>query len=153
MSCRMIGTVGLACLCELAGAASLPADAPSLTSAAVRVAGEVRFKKAAPIFLRLIALDADGKEVVAREQVIEPTPGDVARGSLRFEFAELAPGRYALKCFQDTNGNKKIDIGLFVPKEPWATYRLAKPKLRAPRFEEMAFDVVQDVTNADLLLR
>jgi uncharacterized protein (DUF2141 family) len=119
----------------------------------VRVAGEVRFKKSAPIFLRLIALDEGKTEVVVREQIIEPTKEDVARDAVHFEFAGLTPGRYALKCFQDTNGNKKIDIGLFGPKEPWATYRLAKPKLRAPRFEEMAFDAVQDVTNAHLILR
>jgi uncharacterized protein (DUF2141 family) len=119
----------------------------------VRVAGDIRFRKAAPIFLRLIALDESKKEVVVREQIIELTAEDVAHASIHFEFAGLPPGRYALKCFQDTNGNKKIDIGLFGPKEPWATYRLANPKLRAPRFEEMAFDAVQDVTNVHLILR
>jgi uncharacterized protein (DUF2141 family) len=119
----------------------------------VRVAGEVRFKKSAPIFLRLIALDEAKKEVVVREQIIDLTAEDIARASIHFELAGLAPGRYALKCFQDTNGNKKIDIGMFGPKEPWSTYRLARPKFRPPRFEEMAFDAVQDVTNAHLILR
>ncbi len=119
----------------------------------VRVAGEVRFKKSAPIFLRLITLDEAKKEVVVREQIIELTTDEVARATVHFEFAGLTPGRYALKCFQDTNGNKKLDIGLFGPKEPWATYRLAKPKLRPPRFEEMAFDAAQDVTDANLILR
>jgi uncharacterized protein (DUF2141 family) len=143
---------GAGCLAGLLLATLLPAE-ESPAPLSVRVAGEVRFKKSAPIFLRLIALDEAKKEVVVREQIIELTTDDVARAAIHFEFAGLTPGSYALKCFQDTNGNKKIDIGLFGPKEPWATYRLAKPKLRAPRFEEMAFDAVQDVTNADLILR
>ena len=125
-----------------------PPAPPSL-----RVAGEVRFEKSAPIFLRLIALDETKAEVVAREQIIELATEDVARGTVHYEFGGLAPGRYALKCFQDTNRNKKLDIGVFGPKEPWATYRLAKPKLRPPRFEEMAFDVAEDLTNAHLILR
>jgi uncharacterized protein (DUF2141 family) len=119
----------------------------------VVISGEVRFRKNAPIFLQLLELDQGKQERVAREQVIELVPEDVARGTVRYEFAGLPPGRYALKCFQDTNGNKKIDIGIFGPKEPWATYRLAKPKLRAPRFEEMAFDATHDVATADLTLR
>jgi uncharacterized protein (DUF2141 family) len=143
---------GAGCLAGLLLATVLLAGEPA-APASVRVAGEVRFKKSAPIFLRLIALDEAKTEVVVREQIIELTTEDVARATVHFQFAGLTPGRYALKCFQDTNGNKKIDIGLFGPKEPWATYRLAKPKFRAPRFEEMAFDAVQDVTDAHLILR
>ncbi len=143
---------GAGCLAGLLFGTTLTAEEPAVQPS-VRVAGEVRFKKSAPIFLRLIALDEAKTEVVVREQIIELATEDVARATIHFEFVGLTPGRYALKCFQDTNGNKKIDIGLFGPKEPWATYRLAKPKFRAPRFEEMAFDAAQDVTNADLILR
>ncbi len=124
------------------------ADAPSVT-----IGGEVRFEKRAPVFLQLLALDASGKETVARSQVITLEPEDVARRMVRFEFAGLAPGRYALKAFQDLNGNGKIDIGIFGPKEPWATYRLARPKLRPPRFEEMAFDAQTSVSDANLVMR
>jgi len=119
----------------------------------VTISGDVRPKKNAPVFLRLLALDSSGKEYVARERVIELTAADVARGSLRYEFAGLQPGSYALKAFQDTNGNKKLDIGVFGPKEPWATYRHARPKLRPPRFEEMAFDAQADVADAQLVMR
>jgi uncharacterized protein (DUF2141 family) len=119
----------------------------------VAIGGEVRIKKNAPVFLRLLELDEAGQERVAREQVIEFSAEDVERGTIRYEFVGLRPGRYAVKCFQDTNGNGKIDIGIFGPKEPWATFRSARPKLRAPRFEEMAFTVTHDVTDADLLLR
>jgi uncharacterized protein (DUF2141 family) len=137
-------------LTVLLSATLLGAGETSPPSTRVRVAGEVRFKKSAPIFLRLWTLDATGKEVLAREQVIELKPEDLTRRRVPFDFADLAPGRYALKCFQDTNGNRKIDIGMFGPKEPWCTYRFARPKFRAPRFEELAFDVAKDVTDIPL---
>jgi uncharacterized protein (DUF2141 family) len=128
-------------------------EEPASTGATVRIGGLVTFKKNGPLFLRLIDLDEAKRERVVREQVIEIQADGLARGSLRYEFAGLAPGRYAVKCFQDRNGNKKIDIGLFGPKEPWATYRLARPKMRAPRFEEMAFEAWTDVLDADLVMR
>ena len=137
----------------LLGGAVAGTSGQAVPAKTVTVGGEAHFEKAAPIFLQLLALDASGKEAVVREQVVALTPEDVARRRLGFAFADLAPGRYALKAFQDVNGNGKIDIGVFGPKEPWATYRLARPKLRPPRFEEMAFDAMLSVTDVALVLR
>ena len=140
----------------LATAAALStalADQEASPAKTVRISGEIRFKKAAPIFLRLLSQDASGKEKTVAKQRLSPTADDVARGSITYEFAELARGRYAIVCFQDTNGNGKLDIGIFGPKEPATTYRLARPKFRAPRFEEMAFDASHEVTDANLVLR
>lgn len=142
-----------AVLVLLLGMASADAAGQGPQAATVAIGGEIRFEKKAPVFLQLLAQDANGQEFVAREQVIALAPEDLRRGRLRFEFADLAPGRYALKAFQDTNGNRKIDIGVFGPREPWATYRLARPKLRPPRFDEMAFDAGSSVENADLVMR
>jgi uncharacterized protein (DUF2141 family) len=137
----------------LLGLAAARVAAQETEATTVSIGGEVRFEKAAPVFLKLLALDASGKEFVARERVIALTAEDVTRRRLRFEFAGLAPGRYALQAFQDVNGNGKIDIGIFGPKEPWATYRLAQPRFRPPRFEEMAFDARTSVTDANLVMR
>jgi uncharacterized protein (DUF2141 family) len=137
----------------LLGVAAARVAAQGTEATTVSIGGEVRFEKPAPVFLKLLALDASGKEFVARERVIALTAEDVTRRHLRFEFADLAPGRYALQAFQDVNGNGKIDIGIFGPKEPWATYRLAQPRFRPPRFEEMAFDARANVTDANLVMR
>jgi len=32
---------------------------------------------------------------------------------------ELPKGTYAILCFQDLNGNKKLDFNNYVPDEPW----------------------------------
>jgi uncharacterized protein (DUF2141 family) len=147
------GFAGLGAMALLLGGAATRASGQASDAPTVTIGGEVRFEKAAPVFLQLLALDASGKETVARSQVIKLESEDVARRRVRFEFAGLAPGRYALKAFQDTNGNGKIDIGMFGPKEPWATYRPARPKLRPPRFEEMAFDARASVSDASLVMQ
>ncbi|MBI4773529.1 MAG: DUF2141 domain-containing protein [Deltaproteobacteria bacterium] len=66
---------------------------------------------------------------------------DHAGASLTFVLKDVPPGRYALQSFQDINGNKKLDIGMFGPKEPWGNYRPSRPSFRAPAFDECAFDV------------
>ncbi len=144
LSC--LALLPLVILAEAANAETPPAPT-------VSIAGTIRFSKTAPIFLQLLSLDAQGREVVVRSQVIALDGPAVERRSLAFRFADLAPGRYALKAFQDENGNGRIDIGVFGPKEPWSTYRLARPKLRPPRFDEMAFEAASDVDHADLLMR
>jgi uncharacterized protein (DUF2141 family) len=154
MADRCMAAAAIATVLATAAALSPAlADQEASPSKTVRISGEIQFKRTASIVLRLLSRDQSGKEGTERRQVLPISAEDAARGSVHYEFAELAPGRYAVMCFQDTNGNGKLDIGMFGPKEPATTYRLARPKFRAPHFEEMAFDATQDVTNADLILR
>jgi uncharacterized protein (DUF2141 family) len=154
MADRCVAVLAVATALALAVALSPAlADQEASPTKTVRIAGEIRFKKTASIVLRLLSRDQSGKERAERRQILPISAEDAARGSIHYEFAELMPGRYAVMCFQDTNGNGKLDIGMFGPKEPATAYRLARPKFRAPRFEEMAFDVAQDMASADLVLR
>lgn len=149
---REVGAGRLA-LVLLLGLLTAQASGQAAQATTVTIGGEARFEKNGPVFFQLLALNASAEEVVAREQIITPTSEDLTRRRLRFAFADLVPGRYALKAFQDTNGNGRIDISLFGPKEPWATHRPARPKLRPPRFEEMAFEATASVTDIELVLR
>lgn len=57
-------------------------------------------------------------------------------------FQGVAPGTYAVSIANDLNGNGYTDtnaIGL--PTEEWGVSRNARPALRAPRFEEAAFEL------------
>ena len=47
------------------------------------------------------------------------------------------------KNIEIVNGNGDLDMGSFGPKEPWGTYRDARPKFRGPKFEEMAFVILR----------
>ena len=53
----------------------------------------------------------------------------------------VPPGRYAAQAFHDRNANGKVDRGLFgIPKEPVGFSNDAPTPMRAPHFEDAAFD-------------
>lgn len=63
-------------------------------------------------------------------------------GTVECHFPALAPGRYAVAVFVDQNKNGKTDKNFVgMPTEPWGVSNNARPKFRAPRFEEAAFEV------------
>jgi len=60
-------------------------------------------------------------------------------------FAEIPAGTYAIGVSHDVNGNKKPDTNfLGIPIEQWGVSNNIRPKLRAPRFDEAAFQVSVD---------
>lgn len=64
------------------------------------------------------------------------------KGNLRFDCSELAPGTYAVSCFHDLNDNGELDTNFFgIPVEPYGFSNNARPKFRAPRWEEACFQV------------
>lgn len=76
------------------------------------------------------------------------TPGtaQVAAKRAPFRFERVPAGTWVLRAFQDVNGNGKLDTGAFGPTEPTGNHRAARPRFRAPRFDEMAFVVGADLT-------
>lgn len=84
-----------------------------------------------------------------RALVLEPakcTGGQVAYGF------SIEPGTYALSAFEDSNDDAKLGQGLFGPNEPVGFYR-AFSAWRAPKFEDLKFDLTKDLAGADLELR
>jgi uncharacterized protein (DUF2141 family) len=62
---------------------------------------------------------------------------------IRYEFSNIPKGTYGIRCFQDLNGNGKLDKGLFGPSEPWAlSWR--DDKRFPPRFKDISFDLHMD---------
>jgi uncharacterized protein (DUF2141 family) len=68
-----------------------------------------------------------------------------------FKF-RVAPGRWALSAFEDRNGNGELDMGVFGPKEPSGFFRPFHA-WRKPRFDDIAFIVRADMTDADVTLK
>jgi len=65
-----------------------------------------------------------------------------ATGSMEITITDLAPGRYAVAVFHDTNGNGKLDTNMLgVPTEPYTFSNGAVAKWSSPGFEEAAFDL------------
>lgn len=63
-------------------------------------------------------------------------------GTVECKFANLSPGRYAVSVSHDLNANRKTDTNFVgMPKEDWGVSNNARPRMRAPRFEEAAFEL------------
>lgn len=57
-------------------------------------------------------------------------------------FDGVAPGTYAVAVAHDLNGNRKTDTNLLgIPTEAWGVSGNIRPALRAPRFDEAAFEI------------
>lgn len=58
-------------------------------------------------------------------------------GILQISMPDLPPGIYAVSCFHDVNGNGKLDTNwLGIPTEPYGFSNNARPKFRAPNWDE-----------------
>lgn len=63
-------------------------------------------------------------------------------GSYQTTLANIPSGKYVIALFQDVNDNGKLDSNfLGIPKEPYAFSRSPKVKWRAPKYEEVVFDL------------
>jgi uncharacterized protein (DUF2141 family) len=49
---------------------------------------------------------------------------------------EVDPGEYALAVYHDVNGNGKIDMRFFIPKEPYGFSNNVRPRFSAPTFAD-----------------
>jgi uncharacterized protein (DUF2141 family) len=67
----------------------------------------------------------------------------VSSKKIAYEFLSVLGGTYGIRCFQDLNGNGKLDKGLFGPSEPWALSWTVKKRF-PPRFNDISFDLHED---------
>lgn len=66
-------------------------------------------------------------------------------GSTTCKFTDLPAGDYAVSSSHDLNNNQETDTNFFgVPKEAWGVSKGIRPKLRAPRFDEARFALLED---------
>jgi uncharacterized protein (DUF2141 family) len=80
------------------------------------------------------------------EIIVPTTPASVEVGSIPFEFGGVPPGRYGIRIFIDRNNNRKLDRGLFGPREPWGMSWNVEKLFRIPNFRDIAFDLEGDMT-------
>ena len=118
-------------------------------SSGFTVAGEISFEKKGDIYLRLaseIEFKNKKKESVFQTR-ISVRSAENEKGRVSFKFTDVPEGLYVIRSFQDENGNGELDSGLLGPKEPWAMYGLKRPVFKKPKFEDVSFDVSQDITD------
>jgi uncharacterized protein (DUF2141 family) len=60
-------------------------------------------------------------------------------------FSDVPEGSYAVSVGHDLNGNKRVDTNFIgLPTEQWGVSNNARPRLRAPSFDEAVFKVAGD---------
>jgi uncharacterized protein (DUF2141 family) len=128
----------LTCLRPALAAAELkvrivgPEDGRGLVACSVHVAPE-GFPESGPKELR---------------QAVPWVPGGVT-----LVFSNLVAGRIAVAATLDRNSNGLLDKGLFgIPKEEWGVSGGVRPAMRAPKFDEAAFNLAEG-TNKILEIR
>ena len=63
-------------------------------------------------------------------------------GNLEMTFS-LPPGKYAISCFHDINGNGELDTNMVgIPSEPYGFSNNARPRFRPPNWSEASFGIV-----------
>ena len=66
-------------------------------------------------------------------------------GAIELSFPGLPPGRYAVSCFHDLNGNGTLDTNMWgIPTEPYGFSNNARPMHRAPNWEEASFSLTEN---------
>jgi uncharacterized protein (DUF2141 family) len=133
-----------------------------------KVTGEISFSKTGDIYVAIVtkAQFEQGARERAKagenKKAQKPSPfsmiitiGEVDQKThkVSFVFENVPTGTYGIEAFQDVNGNGQLDMGMFGAKEPWGMYRPSRPALRGPKFEEIAFEVKQDLTDMRLELK
>jgi len=127
------------------------AQQPGLTAG-----GTITFRKTGSIYIALVTEEEyrqPDSVPVRFSLVLDPSPAELRAGQMRYSFQNVPEGTYALRAFQDVNGNGRLDAGIFGPTEPWCIYRLRLPAFRAPRFAEIRFDLRSSTSSLDLDLR
>ena len=119
--------------------------------AAHTVAGEVRFSESGDVYVALLTEETFGRRrEPAYLQILTPQPDS---NVVAFQFESIPTGRYALRAFQDVNGDGTPNVGPRGPREPFGMHRRPERMRVPPRFDESAFDVAGDVADIQLELQ
>jgi uncharacterized protein (DUF2141 family) len=116
------------------------------------ISGEVLIKVKAPVYIQLVDREVfEGtKNKLGYAAIIQIGDDEVKKGRAPFSFTNVVPGVYAIRAFQDTNGNGKLDSGKLGPQEPWGGYKTVRPLFRGPKFEEVSFEVRGDLSGIEI---
>ena len=117
------------------------------------ISGEVLIYDAGDVYLYLADKETAKTPMTGNKVIIikDNTANGVFR-KIPFQFENVEEGVYAIRCYQDVNGNRKMDKGLFGPTEPWWLSYQKERHSRIPKFKEIAFRVESDIQGIQINL-
>ncbi len=117
-----------------------------------RISGKVYFTHQKPIYIFLVDEETSKKPLVGIDTlIIIPSLQDSS--NTQYTFNNVKEGKYGVRCFQDLNGNGKLDRGLFGPSEPWGLSWNESKTSNWPSFKNFCFDISNDKINVDIRLK
>jgi uncharacterized protein (DUF2141 family) len=88
-----------------------------------------------------------------KEIVVEVSDVKSNGKKINYRFKKVPKGKYGIRCFLDTNGNKKLDKGMFGPSEPWGmSWKKEKPS-GYPKFNDISFTVATNIENKNIQIK
>lgn len=88
-----------------------------------------------------------GKDPKSRKLALPAGPSLVAR------FDDVSPGTYAVALIHDENGNNRMDVALFLPREGFGMSRNPKIGIGPPSFKSAQFTVGADPVRQPVTMR
>jgi uncharacterized protein (DUF2141 family) len=87
----------------------------------------------------LLALCASAEDFDSRSRALRYGKVKPADGRAVFLFEDLPAGDYAIKVFQDSDGDEELDIGLFGPEEAYGFSNGARGTFGPPSWQDARF--------------
>ena len=110
------------------------------------VSGDVLVGETGTLFVSMVDENQfEGSFAGTAGIVLEIGPADVTRGHVDYAFTGVAPGVYGIRAYIDTNGNGRLDQGVFGPREPWGMSWQGRKPIGPPSFRHIAFQVNRDI--------
>jgi len=106
------------------------------------VGGQIQYSEAGKIYVYLVDEEIFGTPYTGLQTIVlESMEMGKGRGSASFKFQNVKSGVYGIRCYQDINGNGKLDRGLFGPSEPWGMSWNSDRPSKWPSYTDITFKV------------
>lgn len=96
-------------------------------------------KRSGKLYVGLATSQANFMSETPQKKSVDVTPS----GELTVVFDGLAPGKYAVRVYQDLNDNQKMDFSGQMPNEPFGFSNLAM-LMGPPDFDQASFDLKEN---------
>lgn len=118
-----------------------------------RIEGDILFSEKGKIYVYLVTekiyeIPLTGLKTI----ILDPKEEDIANKKMTFTFHDVEDGTYGIRCFQDQNGDGKLNRGMFGPSEPWGMSWKDARVIRWPSFDQIAFEVTADINTIKIKL-
>jgi uncharacterized protein (DUF2141 family) len=113
-----------------------------------KIEGDILFSEKGTIYIYLVTEKVFQTPLTGIQTlVVEPSKKDRANKKIEFTFHDVNDGTYGIRCFQDQNGDGKLNRGPFGPTEPWGMSWKDERVIHWPGFDKIAFEVSSDIKN------